>query len=378
MFEKFSKSFEIPRENIESKKQRIIEKLNKENENCDEAIEEKGFSRRDFLKWSGFSILGLGAIKVAEKVKMASDLMSKEVHKIEKEFHLGPELVNYSDEADLKTVDRILDFNSIKPIEINRKIVEQTKEYWKLEYMGNPKLSTSLINAYAEMKKNWVPKLQKIFSEEGVPEKYLYLAIPESHWNSKAVSRSGAVGHYQFMEKTARDFGLIIDKRRGIDERTDPLKGGRACAKFLRYLFDKTGDWDLALSGYNRGIIWSFLDYCRENSSESTYNNFLSYMKSEANKFKEEYRTGWMERKVKKGDTVKKLAKRYKISPEIIRKKNNLKSDELEDMKVVQVYLRDKKIREKILQRRKKTISENLNYPPKFNAVMELIKEGIG
>ncbi len=98
--------------------------------------------------------------------------------------------------------------------------------------------------AYADMMKG-------IFREKGLPEELFYLALIESGFNPTAFSKSKASGIGQFISKTAKRFGLKVDK--WVDERRDPEKATHAAANYLKSLYGLFNNWDLATAGYNAG-----------------------------------------------------------------------------------------------------------------------------
>ncbi len=79
----------------------------------------------------------------------------------------------------------------------------------------------------------------------GVPEDlFLRLVQQESGWNPQAVSHKGATGLAQLMPETAQRLGV------DLSDPHDNLNGG---ARYLRMMYDRFGDWKLALAAYNAG-----------------------------------------------------------------------------------------------------------------------------
>jgi soluble lytic murein transglycosylase-like protein len=78
-----------------------------------------------------------------------------------------------------------------------------------------------------------------------VPEDlFLRLVQAESNWQPAALSTKGAIGLAQLMPGTARL--LRVDPH-------DPEQNLEGGARYLRMMYDKFGDWRLALAAYNAG-----------------------------------------------------------------------------------------------------------------------------
>jgi membrane-bound lytic murein transglycosylase D len=92
---------------------------------------------------------------------------------------------------------------------------------------------------------------RRIFREEGIPENVAWLGQVESAWKPTAMSWAAASGLWQFIPGTGARYGLRrtahIDERNSFDEAT------RASARYLKFLFNRYGNWELAIAGYNCG-----------------------------------------------------------------------------------------------------------------------------
>lgn len=92
---------------------------------------------------------------------------------------------------------------------------------------------------------------RRIFKEEGIPENVAWLGQVESAWKPTAMSWAAASGLWQFIPGTGARYGLKrtahVDERNSFDEAT------RASARYLKFLFNRYGNWELAMAGYNCG-----------------------------------------------------------------------------------------------------------------------------
>jgi membrane-bound lytic murein transglycosylase D len=96
----------------------------------------------------------------------------------------------------------------------------------------------------------YIAQMQQIFRDRGLPVELTYLPIIESSYDNSARSHAGALGMWQFMRATGRQF-MRVD--RSIDERRDPIESTRAAAEFIKQSYETLGSWPLAITAYNYG-----------------------------------------------------------------------------------------------------------------------------
>ncbi len=92
---------------------------------------------------------------------------------------------------------------------------------------------------------------RRIFKEEGIPENVAWLGQVESAWKPSALSWAAASGLWQFIPGTGARYGL--QRTAYVDERNSFEEATRASARYLKFLYNRYGNWELGIAAYNCG-----------------------------------------------------------------------------------------------------------------------------
>lgn len=110
----------------------------------------------------------------------------------------------------------------------------------------NKHFFTAMEDAYV-----FIPAIKNLLNQYDIPQEFLYLAMAESNFKTKAYSHKKASGLWQFMPPTAKRYNLEINEY--VDERRDLIKSTKAASLYLSSLHKRFGKWYLAAIAYNCG-----------------------------------------------------------------------------------------------------------------------------
>ncbi len=129
------------------------------------------------------------------------------------------------------------------PLEVNRLVLK-----W-IDYFQGP--GRGHMERYLSRSSRYAPIMKDILRKEGLPEDLIYIALIESGFSSTAHSSASAVGYWQFMKGTAKQYRMRVDSF--VDERRDFERATVAAADYFKGLYNLFGAWYLAIASYNVG-----------------------------------------------------------------------------------------------------------------------------
>ncbi len=138
---------------------------------------------------------------------------------------------------------RLSQLNSVIDITVTDEVQERIQQY-TYTYRSSAEKLLGRTNVY-------FPLFEREIMRRGMPDDLKYLAVIESMLNPSATSKSGAAGLWQFMKATGKMVGLevnsVVDQRRSVELST------QGALDYLQSLYDRFGDWNLAIAAYNCG-----------------------------------------------------------------------------------------------------------------------------
>ena len=97
----------------------------------------------------------------------------------------------------------------------------------------------------------YFPLIEEMLKKEDMPEDLKYVAVAESALRPHVRSIKGAIGFWQFIKATGRNFDLQIDSNK--DERRNIFTSTEAAIAYFKELYSIFGSWTLSAAAYNMG-----------------------------------------------------------------------------------------------------------------------------
>ena len=133
-----------------------------------------------------------------------------------------------------------------EPVDYSQDVRERFEKEMLLTLWDRPQ-----VILWLKRSTRYLPLISDALAQRGMPDDLKYLAIAESALRPHAGSSKGAVGYWQLLPQTARNYGLEVNEF--IDQRREIHAATNAALDYLQALYQKFGAWTLAAAGYNMG-----------------------------------------------------------------------------------------------------------------------------
>jgi membrane-bound lytic murein transglycosylase D len=132
-------------------------------------------------------------------------------------------------------------------------------------YKNDPR-GRSIMTAWLQAQGRYRDVIVSTLRKAKLPEDLLYVSMIESSYDTETKSPAGALGLWQFMRDSGRIYGLRED--RWVDERRDPLRATLAVVDYWADLYQRFGDWSIALAAFNGGYGALLRSIARYNTND--------------------------------------------------------------------------------------------------------------
>ncbi|MDB4960917.1 MAG: Lytic transglycosylase catalytic [Myxococcales bacterium] len=146
------------------------------------------------------------------------------------------------------------------PMRWSQKLVDYLV-FYKTDPRGRSIIASWLVaqGRYKEMISAYLRKAH-------LPQDLIYVAMIESSYDPNTLSSAGALGLWQFMPAAGQIYGLRQD--RWVDERKDPFRSTIAQMDYFHDLYQRFGDWHIALASFNVGYGAMLRSVARYNTND--------------------------------------------------------------------------------------------------------------
>lgn len=146
------------------------------------------------------------------------------------------------------------------PVRWTQKLVD-----YLVFYKDDPR-GRSIMKSWLEAQTRYRDMIVSYLRKAKLPEDLLYVAMIESGYEPEDTSTAGALGLWQFMPEGGRIYGLREDH--WVDERRDPYRSTIAQMDYFNDLYQRFGNWDIALAAFNMGYGAMLRSIARYNTND--------------------------------------------------------------------------------------------------------------
>ena len=146
------------------------------------------------------------------------------------------------------------------PVKWSQKLVD-----YLVFYKNDPR-GRAIISSWLVDQGRYKTLIEDHLRKAKLPLDLIYVAMIESSYDNTTLSSAGALGLWQFMPEGGKIYGLRQD--RWVDERRDPLRSTIAQMDYFADLYQRFGDWHIALAAFNVGYGAMLRSIARYNTND--------------------------------------------------------------------------------------------------------------